>query len=162
MNVILSAEIYLINPVMDVLRIHFPEAQCEIRNEETVITVEVTNNLGSSKQKKDAIQMDKNWKTRDSGSTIVIFEFKRRRLIMEKDFDKAIVRHPIIKDDVDQKIKEARRLLGTAGREESLLESNTLWHIKQISAYAARSRCPYITLFNWDHLILYEFKIDIR
>jgi hypothetical protein len=98
------------------------------------------------------VRLDLCWRSKESGDKIAVIEFKKRGQIRAEDYEKAII--PAKSKDMNRKLAAWQK----AKTKPRRLQKNAVWHTKQVTAYAVRTNCPYVALFNWDHLLLFKWK----
>jgi hypothetical protein len=76
----------------------------------------------------------------EAGKTIAVIEFKKSGQIRYSDFEQSLV-------------SASRKKFGKTPE----LEYNALSYTKQVCKYAQKRGCAHVALFNWDHLLLYNF-----
>jgi hypothetical protein len=79
--------------------------------------------------------------------TIAVIEFKKTQQIRYRDFSPALF--SAIKNPIGEAPARKNR--------KKVLRSNAVSYTKQICKYARNSNCRHVALFNWDHLLLYDF-----
>lgn len=96
----------------------------------------------------------------DKNETIMVLEFKRREMIRYDDF--AQLRQPkgpsglMEYGSSDEAVKKRMAAIKKT-KTGSPWGGNAVPYLRQISKYAKKSSCPYVALFNWDHLLLFKF-----
>ena len=104
----------------------------------------------------------------NDGKEIVVLELKRRELIRYADFIPMEVNkgppHPSglmeegsCQEDVAKRIQELKKFAQERGK-TTHWRPNAAPFLKQVCKYANKGKCPYVALFNWDHLLLFEFE----
>jgi hypothetical protein len=188
-DVVIAAMTYVVIPTMEILRRLFPDQFKE--NSEWKRASEWkrvkeqgnTKTSGSSKGRKtkrpsgDSVRFDLYFSKRGTsridaaGTTgtkryadgtpkpdeaIAIVEFKRRGQVLLDDFNESIFESGTTREDWDAaliKLADKKR--------KTLLQRNGLMYTKQVSGYALSMGCPYVALFNWENLLLFNFdKMD--
>ncbi|KAI4607226.1 hypothetical protein J4E83_009682 [Alternaria metachromatica] len=109
-------------------------------------TLEYTTELSRSIEKEDqvnakahnGVRFDAVFLKRQGGGVIALLDFKRKEYLVSRDFEGALVEEK-------------------GSSPDGLLTRNGAIFTKQISAYAVKSGCKHVALFNWDHLLLFDF-----
>ncbi|KAI4613316.1 uncharacterized protein J4E87_009963 [Alternaria ethzedia] len=126
--------LYVIAPIIEVLNHKYGD------------TFEYTTELSRSIEKEDqvndkahnGVRFDAVFLKRQGGGVIALLEFKRKEYLVYRDFEGALVEEK-------------------GSSPDGLLTRNGAIFTKQISAYAVKSGCKHVALFNWDHLLLFDF-----
>ncbi|KAI4923124.1 uncharacterized protein J4E92_007877 [Alternaria infectoria] len=126
--------LYVIAPIIEVLNHKYGD------------TFEYTTELSHSIEKEDpvndkaqnGVRFDAVFLKRQGGGVIALLEFKKKEYLVYRDFEGALV-------------EEA------GSSPDGGLTRNGAIFTKQISAYAVKSGCKHVALFNWDHLLLFDF-----
>jgi hypothetical protein len=87
-----------------------------------------------------------------TGTAIAILEYKKLGNIKFEDFEEIL----LCKGISPRAVKEA--LDNT--EEGGTFTGNAIVYSKQVSVYARLKECPRVALFNWDHLLLYNFNLQ--
>ena len=99
---------------------------------------------------------------------IMVLELKRRELIRYDDFiPKDVKKGPsgpngLMEEGSSQ--KDVAKRIGELKAFAKRQEKDTHWRpnaapfLKQVCKYANKGKCPYVALFNWDHLLLFQFE----
>lgn len=86
-------------------------------------------------------------------------EFKKRHLIVAKDFEKAEkLNSAVSEDDVRQQASQIAGRAAGFNNDNSFYEDYSCKLMKQASAYATQHRTKYVALFNWQVLVLVRFQ----
>ncbi|KAI4956820.1 hypothetical protein J4E86_005291 [Alternaria arbusti] len=154
-GVVLATMTYVLDPITEVLHAMFP-GKWTLHSEQTQVEKNAQKNAQKDEQRENvgesALRTDLIFKTSGSKETIAVVEFKRRQYIRYKDFEDAIVvENPTLED---RKNKEAHLTEKGTG---TLLQNNAEPYGRQVRAYAIRTECKHVALFNWDHLLLFDF-----
>ncbi|KAI4675027.1 uncharacterized protein J4E88_007931 [Alternaria novae-zelandiae] len=166
-GVVLATMTYVLDPITEVLHAMFP-GKWTLHSEQTQVEKNAQKNAQKDEQKdaekdtekdaekekvgESALRTDLIFKTSGSKETIAVVEFKRRQYIRYKDFEDAIVTtNPTLED---RKKKQADLTWKGTG---TLLTGNAEPYCRQVRAYAIRTECKHVALFNWDHLLLFDF-----
>jgi hypothetical protein len=84
---------------------------------------------------------------------IAIIEYKKIDMIRLGDFSGALVQKGPSIQQINDTIKK------TQDPDMTLLLRTALAYSKQVSTYSRHLDCPYVALFNRDHLLLYKFDL---
>jgi hypothetical protein len=80
----------------------------------------------------------------EEDKTIAIIEFKKPQQIRYADFKSAL----LVRNSGKKRASQFAN---------GPLRGNAMSYSKQVSKYAAQQDCRHVALFNWDHLLLYNF-----
>ncbi|KAI4926260.1 hypothetical protein J4E85_006552 [Alternaria conjuncta] len=156
-DVVYASLLYVVQPIMEILQVLYPN-QWTTHTELHDKASEKRESLEDPKTKvtKDVISYDLVFKSTtqhpNPGKTIAVIEYKRRELIRHNDFQDAIIPDSSTPAQIN-KLKKQSLDMGDQG----LLKSNALSYCKQVSRYAQISKCKHVALFNWQHLLLFDF-----
>ena len=150
-GVVLTSMTYILDPITEVLHAMFP-GKWDLHSEQTQVEKKVEKNIQKEVGGESALRTDLIFKISGSEHTIAVVEFKRRQYIRYKDFKGAIVPLDISENELEQK-----KLDSDAKNRKTLLEGNAEPYGKQVKAYAIRTGCKHVALFNWEHLLLFNF-----
>jgi hypothetical protein len=147
-DVVTAYNLYITHPVMEVL--------CTLYPNKFTVSSECTE---SSSNPTTRVRLDMVFKTGSAQpKTIAIIEFKRRGQIRRVDWEPAIL--PSIKatPSAIAELKRKTSLVRVPADMRTLLKANATWFVKQVTAYAMQTTCPHVALFDWDHMVLFQFK----
>jgi hypothetical protein len=153
-GVVLASMTYIFDPITEVLHAMFPgkwSLHTEYTHTEKDIEVENESRKVSTPSRESVLRTDLIFKISGSEDIIAVVEFKRRQYIRYTDFEGAIVPQDIAEEELRKKQSRLKKL------GETLLKSNAESYGKQVKAYAIRTKCKHIALFNWEHLLLFNF-----
>jgi len=156
-DVVYASLLYVIEPIMEILQVLYPD-QWTTHTELHDKASEKRESLEDPKTKvtKDVIRYDLVFKSTarhpNPGKTIAVIEYKRRELIRPNYFQDAIIPDSSTPAQIN-KLKKQSTDMGVEG----LLKSNGLSYCKQVCRYAQISKCKHVALFNWQHLLLFDF-----
>ncbi|KAI4632145.1 uncharacterized protein J4E87_001616 [Alternaria ethzedia] len=137
---------------MEILHVLYPgkwTIHAELNDKKEPHRLESLEDPGT-KQKEFAVRYDLIFKsTADPDKTIAVLEYKRRGLIRYNDFELAIVSNNASLNEIGLRKEKA-----STG---NLLKTNGISYCKQVCLYAQISECKHVALFNWQHLLLFDF-----
>jgi hypothetical protein len=84
----------------------------------------------------------------EMAKTVAVLEYKKTWMIRYADFKDGLV--------PDNAPENTQDLLKMALL-KPLIRDNGATYLKQVSTYSSTRKCPHVALFNWDHLLLFEF-----
>ncbi|KAI2482548.1 hypothetical protein Ptr902_04864 [Pyrenophora tritici-repentis] len=144
-DVIRETDKHLLDPIFEVLNIMYPKSWQQL-----------WEHYGKESVRLDLVFLTIDEDDKGAQTKIAVIEFKRRGLIKYDDFHKALLsEHASEKEILDTKIQA----VNNGG---TLLEGNGATFSKQASGYAMKAKCKHVGLFNWEHLVLFEFdKLNI-
>lgn len=98
----------------------------------------------------------------DPNQVIAIVEIKRTGLIRKEDFESLpkSTEQKVIQQTIQA--ADTRRKNYNPRVRVPVQKDNATWHMKQITACANCTHCPYVALFSWDHILLCEYLTDAR
>ena len=164
-DVVSAFNLYMLAPMMEILKVLYPEAMWRVSSECTDARLK----KGDSAKGKDN---DKNKATAkedltgnlrydmifhqpavngEQGATIAIIEFKKPDQIRYGDFQEALMSAEETKTSGGKMKKKKLKF------EDNALHGNADSYTKQVCKYASSRKCRHAALFNWDHLLIYDF-----
>lgn len=110
-----------------------------------------------------SMRFDIVYETANGKELIMVLELKRRELIRYSDFalseddacPSGLMADDSSLDAIQKRLGEIKRSAG-----KFAWDDNAIPYLKQVCKYAngtSGKGCPYVALFNWDHLLLFKF-----
>ncbi|KAI8931014.1 hypothetical protein NX059_012025 [Plenodomus lindquistii] len=151
MDTVSNSTIYIIGVISHVLSAMFP-SQWTCKNEDSQL-VEFNEQAGS---KSTTVRCDTVFRKLlpdgSKGGVMAIIEYKRLPQLKYKDFEPAIVtQNP--PNGTPQHGFNATAIPSSICK----LQLNGLSFTKQVAGYARHTSCKYTALYDWDHLLLFNF-----
>jgi hypothetical protein len=174
-DVVAAFNVYIFGAIAEVVNIIYPgqwtygwectESACKKEstpmNDDTNAKPSDTKGMGNvqakakpkmkpkTKSKDDVnLRYDLVFRTRPTGATkgktLAVIEFKKSGQIVYDNFEPVLVTES--SNDHDDRIAEGVDMA-----------TNALAYTKQVCMYARTRDCPHVALFNWEHLLLYNF-----
>lgn len=150
-DVVYASLLYAISPIMEILQVLYPDQwtmYTELNDRGEILENPGTNGTEA------VVRYDLIFKTTaghlNPGKTIAMIEYKRRGLIRYDDFMEVIVSDDALPAEIN-KVK-----IDSQNRSRSL-KTNGMSYSKQVCRYAQTSKCKHVALFNWQHLVLFDF-----
>lgn len=158
-DVVNASLIYIFLPIMETLRLWY-EDQLTMHTEVThKAEIKMEQLLRDKEAPKEAvIRCDLVFKSTEKsakgpGKTIAVVEYKRQNMLAYKDFHGAILPEGASKEQrnsMDEELGEARK--------KTFLDRNGIPYSKQAAQYAKTTNCKHVALFDWENLVLLNFK----
>lgn len=137
-DIVVASQLYLLPPLMYVLQ--------ESSEDMWTIKSELPKTLASKK----TIRYDLVFRTcsthHNPNTMFAIIEYKQLGMIRYEDISGAILEEDATDQDIAYQKSEATEL-----------KLNGLTYLKQASTYARESGCQHVAIFNWEHLVLFDF-----
>lgn len=159
-DIIAASQVYILENISEILRLVYP-AGWHVSAEITDVGLNATASTKSKSEDKENLRYDMMFHAppeRDGkkGKTIAIVEFKKAGQIRYRDFQEALISINDAssepgRDGIFDKKKRAR------GEGATNLGFNAESFTKQVCKYAKNREYWHIALFNWDHLLVYDF-----
>lgn len=150
-GVVAGAMAYTICPIVAALRLRY-KGRFKVRMEAT--HKENYMNDDDEEDTESAVRTDLLFctvATEMMDSTVIaVIEYKRRKVIRYKDYEKAFL---------PPKTSRSEAAQNTAGMQKTALLGNAVHQSKQLCTYAARTKCRHVALFNWEHLLIFDFYL---
>ncbi|KAF2789066.1 hypothetical protein K505DRAFT_254126 [Melanomma pulvis-pyrius CBS 109.77] len=136
-DVVYASAQYLISPIESILNIEYGDR----------IRISSEKPGKSGKIGEGHIRMDLVFHRPEKEQTIAILEYKRRGFLQRRDFQGAFTSSNV---GLGEKLSRAAN--------DPLLKDNAFVSSKQAAAYAIDTQTPFVAIFDWDTMVLFEFN----
>jgi len=168
-GVVCASLIYVILPILEVLRELYP-GRWVVRSEHSTQVNSSLGDFSQDKKKKKQVMsavekpssnraatmrydliFQTSHKHETPGKTICILEYKKREQVRYTDFQDALATDNESLERIKRHLEVEKEHMSTMPQENGKV------HIKQLVAYAAKENCRHAALFNWNHLLVLDF-----